>query len=178
MPTTPRQRAARRLGIDIRQAGLDELEEVTEILQEASAWARVHHGVLWQESELAPAHVRADVERGEFFIARLAGIAAATLRYQLIDVEFWPEAPRGEAAYVHRLAVRRRYAGQGVAAELLDWAAERARGQGLRRLRLDADLSRPKLRALYERCGFREHSEAEVGPYRVMRFERSLATDS
>jgi GNAT superfamily N-acetyltransferase len=166
------------LGIDIKQAGLGELEDVTEILQEASEWAEAHHGVLWEQSELAPATVRADIDRGEFFIARIDGVAVATLRYQLIDVEFWPESPRGEAAYVHRLAVRRRYAGRGIAAVLLDWAAERARGQGLQRLRLDADLSRPKLRALYERCGFREHSEAQVGPYRVMRFERSLGPDS
>lgn len=158
----------------IERAGLRDLEDVAAILNEASDWADAHHGVLWEAGELALPILCADIERGEFFVARAEQVAIATLRYQLADAEFWPDAPPGEAAYVHRLAVRRRYAGRGVAAAMLDWAAQRASAQGLEFLRLDADLSRPRLRALYTRCGFREHSEARVGPYRVMRFERPL----
>jgi GNAT superfamily N-acetyltransferase len=160
--------------LTIERAGLGELEDVAAILKEASDWADAHHGVLWESGELARPILRADIERGEFFIARADRLAIATLRYQLADEEFWPEVPSGEAAYVHRLAVQRRYAGRGVAAAMLDWAAERARAQGLEFLRLDADVSRPRLRALYSRCGFREHSDARVGPYHVMRFERRL----
>jgi len=164
----------RRVNISVERAGSDDLGVVTEILREAAAWAEACHGELWSAAEIAAARVHADIERGEFFIAHCDGVAAATIRYQLTDDEFWPEAPAGDAAYVHRLAVRREFAGRGIASALLDWAAERARGQGLTRLRLDADLSRPKLRALYERCGFRAHSEARVGPYHVMRYERPL----
>jgi len=162
------------VNISVEPASSGDLAVVTEILQEASAWAEAHHGELWTAAEIASARVRADIERREFFLAYCDGVAAATIRYQLADDEFWPEAPAGEAAYVHRLAVRRDFAGRGIAAALLDWAAERACSQGLLRLRLDADVSRRKLRALYEQCGFRAHSEARVGPYHVMRYERSL----
>ena len=151
-----------------------DLAVVTEILREASAWAETYHGELWSKEEIAAARVHADIERREFFLGRCDGVAAATIRYQLADDEYWPDARAGDAAYVHRLAVRRAFAGQGVARAMLDWAAARARSQGLSRLRLDADLSRPRLRALYERCGFRAHSEARVGGYHVMRYERSL----
>lgn len=161
-------------GLAIECAGLGELEDIAAILTEAADWADAHHGVLWQVGEIARPIIRADIERGEFFVVRADRSAIATFRYQLADAEFWPEAAPGEAAYVHRLAVRRRYAGRGVAAAMLDWAAQRARAQGLEFLRLDADLSRPRLRALYTRCGFGEHSEARVGPYHVMRFERQL----
>jgi len=162
------------VNISVERAGIGDLAAVTAILCEASAWAEAHHGELWTAADIAAARVRADIERHEFFLARCDGVAAATIRYQLADDEFWPEAAVGDAAYVHRLAVRRAFAGRGIAQIMLDWAAERARSQGLPRLRLDADLSRPRLRAFYERCGFRAHSEAYVGPYHVMRYERPL----
>lgn len=42
---------------------------------------------------------------------------------------------------------------------------------GLRYLRLDCEASRARLRALYERIGFRFHSNKLVGPYFVARYE-------
>ena len=64
---------------------------------------------------------------------------------------------------MHRLVVRRRFKGQSLSTSLLQWAADRAREMGKRSLRLDCDASRPKLRALYERFGFRLHSFRQVG---------------
>ena len=68
---------------------------------------------------------------------------------------FWPEVPTGTSGFVHKLCVRRKFAGQGVAEGMLRYAAELCRAQGISMLRLDTDLSRPKLCALYERAGFR-----------------------
>lgn len=160
--------------LEIEQATLNELTVVAAILQEASIWAERAHGQLWVETELAPDSIREEVGQGQFFIACRSGDPAGTLRYQLDDRQFWPEAAGNDAAYVHRLAVRRCYAGQGVAAAMLEWAARRAREQGRTFLRLDTDITRPGLMALYERCGFKPHSERQVGPYHVMRYERRL----
>jgi len=162
------------MNIEIERASLDLAPVVAEILMEAAAWAEARHGRLWVESELEPEHIRADTERGQFFLARCDGDYAGTLRYQTADAVFWPEAAADDAAYVHRLAVRRRYAGRGMAAAMLHWAAERARGEGRAYLRLDTDITRPKLMRLYENCGFAPHSERQVGPYRVMRYELRL----
>jgi len=161
-------------GLRVVRAQLHESDEVAAILAEAAAWADARHGAVWIESELAIERIRDDVLRGEFFLGRIADEAIAALRYQCVDREFWPDSIDDPAAYVHRLAVRRRYAGLGVAAALLAWAAARARSDGLDYLRLDTDLDRPKLRALYESCGFREHSEWRFGPYHVMRYEQRL----
>lgn len=160
--------------VDIEQAGLEQVGIVADILQEAAAWAEREHGQLWQEAELAPENIREEVRRGQFYLASLAGDPAGTVRYQLEDSQFWPDAVVGDAAYVHRLAVRRCYAGRGLAAAMLRWAAERARAQGRLYLRLDTDITRPGLMALYEDCGFMAHSTRQVGPYHVMRYELSL----
>ena len=71
--------------------------------------------------------------------------------------------------------VRRAFKGHGVSRALLEWAKGHARAQGRSRLRLDCDADRPKLRALYESCGFRLHSYRQVGPYYVSRYEIETA---
>lgn len=162
------------MNLEFEQATLQQSSVVADILEEAATWAERHHGQLWVESELDSAHIRADVELGQFFLARCGAEYAGTLRYQLVDELFWPDAVGRDSAYVHRLAVRREYAGRGVAAAMLQWAAQRARAEGRLFLRLDTDITRPKLQNLYEACGFRAHSERQVGPYHVMRYELRL----
>ena len=57
---------------------------------------------------------------------------------------------------------------------LLEWAVREARRLGRRALRLDCEASRASLRAVYERFGFRYHSDRHVGPYHVARYEYPL----
>jgi GNAT superfamily N-acetyltransferase len=75
---------------------------------------------------------------------------------------------------VHRLAVRRAFAGQGISTALLEWAVDRARTLGKRYVRLDCDADRSRLRAVYERFGFRLHSYRQVGSYYVSRYELQI----
>lgn len=160
--------------LEIRQARVVDTPVVADILKEAAAWAQRTHERLWLESELDAEQIATDARAGQYYLAMESGTPIGTLRYQLEDALFWPDAAEGEAAYVHRLAVRRRWAGRGVAARMLHWAAERAANDGRELLRLDTDITRPKLRALYVACGFQEHSERQVGPYHVMRYEMRL----
>jgi GNAT superfamily N-acetyltransferase len=157
--------------IEIRQATPQDAQEVSDILKEAARWLEQMGMPLWQQSELEPARIAADVSAKLFFLAECSGDTAGTMKFQLDDPLFWPDASQGEAAYVHRLAVRRRYAGSGLSTELLRWAVDRTRALGRLYLRLDCAASRPRLRAIYERFGFRYHSDRQVGPYLVSRYE-------
>lgn len=56
--------------------------------------------------------------------------------------------------YAHKLTVARAYAGQGLGAELLDWAGSRAAAAGDRWLRVDVWTTNPKLQDCYRRLGF------------------------
>lgn len=131
---------------------------------------------MWKTHELEPAVVAADVAAGLCFLAECGGEVAGTMRFQLEDKLFWPDRPLGEACYVHRLAVRRAFAGTGVSSALLAFAAARARFLGRPYLRLDCESHRGRLRSLYERFGFRYHSDRQVGPYHVARYEYALAS--
>ena len=157
--------------ITVRQAGSQDLDTVRSILVEAGQWTARFGVPTWIGDELSPERLAADIKAEMMFLADVGPEAAATIKFQLSDLEFWPDAPAGESAYIHRLAVRRRFAGMGASTALMAWAVERTQALGLPRLRLDCDADRPRLRAVYERFGFRYHSDRQVGPYYVARYE-------
>jgi ribosomal protein S18 acetylase RimI-like enzyme len=70
--------------------------------------------------------------------------------------KLWNELEQAEpAVYAHRLVVNRDYAGLGIGASLLDWAAARAaREDGAEWIRLDVWNTNKALHAYYERLGF------------------------
>jgi GNAT superfamily N-acetyltransferase len=129
---------------------------------------------MWRADELLPSRIATDVDAGLFMIAECDGETAAVLKFQLEDRLFWPDVTQSESAFVHRFAVRRRFAGLGISSALLSWAVERARSLGRDYLRLDCEASRPKLRAVYERFGFIHPSDRQVGPYFVSRYEYKI----
>jgi GNAT superfamily N-acetyltransferase len=163
------------LPLTIRQATAADAPTVSEILTEAARWLE-HSGMpLWKERELEPEKIFTDVASGLFFLGEISGEPVATLKFQLEDPLFWPDAPADEAAYVHRLAVKRSHAGKSVSASLLSWAATRTKNLGRRYLRLDCTADCLKLRALYESFGFRHRDDRQVGSYFVSRYELDLS---
>jgi len=157
--------------LSIRQATLAEVEVVAGILAEAARWLEESGRSMWRDNELTAARLAMDVSDGLFFVADCGGEPAGTVKFQLEDPIFWPDLPPKEAAYIHRLAVRRHYAGRGISTALMHWAVEQTRSFGRRHLRLDCEASRSRLRAVYERFGFRYHSDRQVGPYFVSRYQ-------
>ena len=162
--------------ITIRQARPDDVEVVSAILTEAATWLEQRGMKMWRADELAPDRIANDVADGLFYLALADGQPAGTIKFQLSDVEFWPDVPHADSAFVHRLAVRRTHAATGVSTALLAWATDRAAALGMRFLRLDTEASRPRLRAVYERFGFRYHSDRQVGPYLVARYELDVTS--
>jgi GNAT superfamily N-acetyltransferase len=117
------------------------------------------------------AAVSPEVRDGHFFLAWTGPVAVGTMRLTTSDPAFWPEAAPGEALYLHRLAVRREASGGRVSADLLRWAATRAAALGARYLRLDCEISRHRLRGVYESLGFQYHSERTVRDVLVARYQ-------
>jgi GNAT superfamily N-acetyltransferase len=160
--------------LSIRQATAQDIDLVAEILSEAARWLEERGIPMWRQDELLPSHIVADVDSGQFFLAECDGVPAGTIRFQLADKLFWPDVPQDDSAFIHRLAVRRLFAGGEVSSALLLWAIARTHTLGLRYLRLDCEASRARLRAVYERIGFQFHSNKQVGPYFVARYEYDI----
>ena len=158
----------------IRQATADDVAVAASILGEAASWLEARGMAMWRTGETSAERAATDIAQGLFFLAEHDGEPAGTIKFQLADDEFWPDVPAGESAFMHRLAVRRRFAGLGVSTALMTWAVERTRSLGLRYLRLDCEAERRRLRDVYERFGFELHSYRLVGPYYVSRYQFTI----
>jgi GNAT superfamily N-acetyltransferase len=166
------------MSVSVRKATCQDTEAVAEILREAARWLKQKGMAMWREDELVSSQIATDVQAGLFFIAEHDSEAVGVLKFQLEDSRFWPDVSPGESAFVHRLAVNRRFSGGVVSSVLLEWAIRRTQSLGRNYLRLDCDASRPKLRAVYERFGFVHHSDRQVGPYFVSRYEYRISGSS
>ena len=169
--------AATMTTMDMRIARTEDTDKVSSILQEAARWLEHKGTPLWQADELLPNKIRAEVASAQFWLAEVDGSIAGCVRYQTEDRLFWPDVPPGESAFIHRLVVRRAFAGGRISSAIINWAKHRAHSQGKSFLRLDCEARTEKLCKVYEAAGFRKRDERQVGPYLVARFEFDLAAN-
>lgn len=157
--------------ISVRQATLNDLSTVSSILSEAALWLEQQNIALWEKKETSPESICQDVELGLFYIAFYRDVAAGVVKFQTEDLVFWPDIPQEGSAFIHRLAVRRSFAGGSVSTALMQWAVKQSRDLGKQFLRLDCAADRLRLRMVYENFGFQHHGDRQVGPYFVARYE-------
>lgn len=140
-------------GISIGRAGPTDLDTVLGILEDAARWLTSRGIDQWRPGSFDRRALADRAGRGELYLARVDGRPAGTLTLQTSDPLFWPGAP-DDARYLHKLAVRRVHAGQGLGRRLLQWAEEATAAAGKRYLRLDCMAESVALRAYYEAAGF------------------------
>jgi GNAT superfamily N-acetyltransferase len=160
--------------LDIRFARAADAALVSSILVEAATWTASLGLPLWPIEQLSVEAIAPGVAAGSFILASVETEGVATARLTQDDPECWPDAVPGVAVYVHRVAVRRAWAGRGLAGMMLAWCDRHAERLGCGLVRLDCDARRSKLRALYEGLGFQYHSERNVGRHTVARYERNV----
>lgn len=156
----------------MRQATLADAKSISDILLEAAHWLEQTGRPLWEKDDLSVKVITREIDL--YFLAEVDQTAAGTLRFQTEDKFFWPDHPENDSVYLHRLAIRRSFAGGKLSHAMLAWAVERARSLGKKNLRLDCLASRPALRAIYENFGFIHHSDRQAGPYFVARYEHKI----
>lgn len=160
--------------ISVRQATLKDLATVCDILQEAALWLEKRNMALWGEKDISPKVISSNIQANLFYIAFCASSAAGVVKFQTKDLVFWSDIPHQDSAFIHRLAVRRRFAGGAVSTALMKWAVGHSRQLGKRYLRLDCDAARHNLRSVYEKFGFRHHSNIQLGSYFIARYEYEI----
>lgn len=142
--------------IVVRAAKADELDVVVDLWEEVRAWFAAQGIDQWQYPPRL-ATIRANIAAGdECWILEREGHTVGTVTLdENADPEFWVagDAP-GDALYVHRMIVRREFAGAEIGSAVMDWASKRARAAGKNWLRLDAWRTNPRLQRYYADHGF------------------------
>lgn len=161
------------MNIVIKQAKPEDVAIVSDILQEAANWLIEKNQKLWELDALSTENIRKQVEDKLFWLAKVDGEIAGCVRFQLSDEEYWDDVPHEDSAFIHRLAVKRKFAGQGISKVLIEWAKTKAKAEGKTLLRLDC-INRESLKRVYENYGFEFHSFKEREPYTVARYQFKL----
>ncbi|WP_158290288.1 N-acetyltransferase [Ramlibacter sp. WS9] len=158
----------------IRPAQSHEAGIVADILAAAAAHIRAKGEIIWDPPEISEAAIGGHVRAGMYHLAFDDEGPVGAFRFQLDDNFFWPDVPAGSSGFVHKLAVYPGKQGADIAQTLLAHACDLARQHGRPYLRLDCMSGKPRLRAVYERFGFRLHSQKELDGLLFDRFELAL----
>lgn len=129
-------------------------EAAISIMREVAQWGHSVGFNVWKDEALAKEKLLEHAREEEFCIGQVLGEDACCMILQWEDKLFWPKAKRNEAGYVHKLCVRRKYAGQRLSAKMVEFAIEECRKRNIDYLRLDTRWVNARLCNLYKSLGF------------------------
>lgn len=140
----------------IRQATIEDKMAIEAILGDAVRWMKVSGlGNLWNEQNTKWEALSKSYQIGDFYMALEDGQPVGCMALTDVDQTYWPEVKKGEALYLHKLAVKGEARGKGISIALMNYAKEKAITENIQTIRLDCNANREKLRKLYEAQGFK-----------------------
>ena len=96
-----------------------------------------------------------DAAEEDFGVAKAGGESLGAFILQRQGGEYWPDALKGEAVYLHKLCVLREFAHQNAARKIVEAIACKCRKEGISYIRLDTALDEKKVRKIYLGMGFK-----------------------
>jgi GNAT superfamily N-acetyltransferase len=165
-------------GITIKQAQESDIPVLESVLLDTVNWLNEMGQPLWGEDEVAwsrlsgnpqpgDAYISGNYQASDFYIAYSNGVPSGCMALIDHDPFFWPDVKKGEALFIHKLAVTKAARKSGVSDALIDYAKKQGAERGVKTIRLDTSASRPKTRAFYERHGFVCAKTRAMGPFQV-----------
>ena len=121
--------------MNVRLAQTEDLPVVADMLDEATVYVRTKGSDQWRVP-FPQDELRERVARNEVYVVDVDGEPAATFTLLLDDRFFWGERPP-DAVYLHKLAVRRAFAGRKLGERIVDWVVAEAARRGRDCVRLD-----------------------------------------
>src|SRR5437660_12503368 len=97
-----------------------DLGQYIDLLEEIAAWLEARGIKQWRSGSfcLSSSYYAESIRQGEVHLAFVGGELVGTLRLLLQDPSVWPEVIEDDAVYVHNLAVKRTWGGQGLGAQM------------------------------------------------------------
>jgi len=148
---------------ELHQAIPEEKELIEKILYQAALWikskgSKQWSGMLDKEKGRDNHDTAGAIKRGEVYFATIneepAGMFLLWDKQSAWDCKLWSPDSSIDYMYLHRLAVMREYAGQGISQRLIQSAIEIARQKEKKAVRLDCIAEKEYLNKLYQEAGF------------------------
>jgi len=147
--------------LTVARATSDDAPALASILTEATGVKLNHGDDSWGSEPYSEQEAGRFIHLHPTYLAHKGTELVGTVTLQLDDESIWG-AQKPDAVYIHRLAVKSGYGGQGIGEQMLGWANEQAALSSRRFLRLDCDAANSGLCAYYEKQGFVKVGEKRV----------------
>ncbi len=115
------------------------------------------------------------IDEGSSFLVYRDSQLVGTVSLKWDDDPNWRDR-QASAGYIHRVAIKHTFAGQGLGSKIIEWAETQALERGYRYIRLDCDSSNSKLCRYYEKNGFTRIATKETANpnYTAALYERPV----
>lgn len=134
----------------------NEVDAAISVIREVAAWGREQGYRVWPDEWLTPEElITPNAQPENFCIGTIDGEVACAFILQWEDSDYWPNAPKYEAAYLHKFCVRRKFSGMGMTALVTEAIREECRKRGIRYIRLDTGLDEKTVRKIYLNAGYK-----------------------
>ncbi len=92
-----------------------------DIMREAASWLIETGRPLWRLCDLTEEQLLTRITKDDIYVGWIGDEAAAAMILQWNDPFFWPLA-KEDSGFIHKLSIRRRFAGMNVSSEMVSWA--------------------------------------------------------
>ncbi len=146
----------------------DQPEVALDVLREVGQWLVENDRTLWNVNTLTLDNLIDEFTRNKLYVMyadRDDGTLpepAAVFILQWEDPLFWPDVPVNTSGFIHKLAVRRPFAGQNLFEAILGFCRNKCLERNIKTLQLETDATRPKLMQFYERHGFQPTYQRQI----------------
>lgn len=129
-----------------------DLDIICQLFEEAIAFQKANNYIGWNNYDRA--YLQSDIENGLLFkiINNQDIICIFSICYS--DELIWREMEKGNALYLHRIVLNRRFKAGKVFRKVLDWALDHAMEKRLSYIRMDTWASNEKIIGYYKSYGF------------------------
>lgn len=158
---------------EVREARPADLDTVVSMLEEAARWMARRGIEGWTPDGFSRERIAVLIRNSEMYLAVLDGRPAGTFALQWSDRETWGDVP-DDAGYVHGLAIRREFAGEGLGREMLRRAEQMVSRAERGYLRLDCVADNEALNEYYRRAGFAYRGSSVVRGLAVALYEKRV----
>ena len=143
----------------IRQANINDVEEIVKIIDQAKAYLKSKNIDQWQHGYPNDTDVINDINNGHGYVLvndRVVGYAAIIYghddNYDYIEDGQWLNEDK--YGVIHRICIDDSLMGKGLASEFFEYAADRALALGFNNLRVDTHPENKSMQRLIAKNGF------------------------
>lgn len=134
----------------------NEADTAISVMREVAAWGRKQGYRVWPDEWLTKEElITPDAQPENFCIGTIDGEIACAFILQWADGSYWLNAPKYEAAYLHKFCVRRKFAGMNMTKLVTEAIRAECRKRGIRYIRLDTGLDEKTVRKIYLNAGYK-----------------------